>query len=754
MAESAQAESWIAAASARFRGPALLPVPVVGHGAVTRSTSGRQRRGGIMAMAAAEIRDSLTAIFAACGRPLTKRFATRHGGVAKVGYPHVAEFRAVPLPFEGFDGFVAVLEKLAADGRAAVIRAVPGRWYPTDGGSTFRLASPQPSLVHARSGKRVPAATIKQRQLQADGTNYLDIVYLPMFEERPRAWVIMDVDRPAVPAHLVADWVDHPEDVVEHVLELLPEPFRTSSCWWSVSSSAAVPTRDGRELSDQIKLKLGFLLDRPLCGVELKNWLKTLAAPVDPSTLNAIQLIYLAPPLFSGGLHDPVPRRSGIWRGYGDVVAVPEALPEPEPVGSGGHGGHFDRVDNLDEMIVALRTQLAGEAHIREHLAAAIQSYVRGADAAIDASALVSALTALGEEFRTPSEVAGYNLSSLVDWHLARAPRKPPESPPHFGADDELEAVEAGTRLRCLVEDAVAAAFEHRGGDPPQLGIRAAAGLGKTRAVVAALQGHPGRLTEIYVPTITLAQEIAAEIQAGGIDVQIVRGREAKVNGEHLCRKHEEAAILAKAALPISSLLCRQSYDGGAEQFCEYFRGCAYVAQFRAQPLDPLKLLTGRPTVRIMSHAYLFLPRVKQLVAPDPPPPVPQLAVIDESFWSAGVRHLSFGSDRLTAVRPPGLPIEVEADLHELSRQARTAFERGQDPREVLSVDDIKLARDSEARLAFQLAPISPGMRHARQRERSGRAALERHGEAVAVLADPLRRGAAPGASAADRLPS
>ena len=151
---------------------------------------------------AAEIRDSLTAIFAACGRPLTKRFATRHGGVAKIGYPNVAEFRAVPLPFEGFDGFAAVLEMVTADGRAAVIRAAPGRWYPTDGGPTFRLASPQPSLVHARSGKRVPAATIKQRQLQADGTNYLDIVYLPMFEERPRAWVILDVDRPAVPAHL------------------------------------------------------------------------------------------------------------------------------------------------------------------------------------------------------------------------------------------------------------------------------------------------------------------------------------------------------------------------------------------------------------------------------------------------------------------------------------------------------------------------------------------------------------------------
>ena len=136
-----------------------------------------------------------------------------------------------------------------------------------------------------------------------------------------------------------------------------------------------------------------------------------------------------------------------------------------------------------------------------------------------------------------------------------------------------------------VVDDAVDAAFGHRSHDPPQLGIRAAAGLGKTRAMIASLRRHPGRLTEIYVPTMALAQEVAVEIKAAGLDAQIIRGREAKVNGEPLCRKHEEAAILARASLPISSLLCRHAFDGSPEQFCEYFRGCAYVAQFRAQAL-------------------------------------------------------------------------------------------------------------------------------------------------------------------------
>ena len=54
----------------------------------------------------------------------------------------------------------------------------------------------------------------------------------------------------------------------------------------------------------------------------------------------------------------------------------------------------------------------------------AIRSYVQDADGAIDAEALVAALTSLAEEFRSPTDVAGYNLTDLVGWHLARAPAK------------------------------------------------------------------------------------------------------------------------------------------------------------------------------------------------------------------------------------------------------------------------------------------------------------------------------------------
>ena len=126
------------------------------------------------------------------------------------------------------------------------------------------------------------------------------------------------------------DWVDEPDAAVEHVLSLLPEPFQTATCWWSISSSAAVPGPNGREVASKFKLKLAFWLSRALLGAEVKRWMAVEKAPVDPAVFGAVQLIYLARPGFGHGLHDPVPRRCGLWRGETDTVEVPELLPEPD----------------------------------------------------------------------------------------------------------------------------------------------------------------------------------------------------------------------------------------------------------------------------------------------------------------------------------------------------------------------------------------------------------------------------------------
>jgi hypothetical protein len=94
--------------------------------------------------------------------------------------------------------------------------------------------------------------------------------WLPTFEDRPRSWVILDVDRIPVPDHMADSWVDEPEAAVEHVLETLPAAFGASTCWWSLSGSAAVPGPNGQEVAGAFKLKLAFWLTRALTGAHLK----------------------------------------------------------------------------------------------------------------------------------------------------------------------------------------------------------------------------------------------------------------------------------------------------------------------------------------------------------------------------------------------------------------------------------------------------------------------------------------------------
>ena len=225
----------------------------------------------------------------------------------------------------------AVLDAVVSDGHAAVIRGKPSQFYPRNGSPVFRLLRPQEGLVAARTGARISNYAIRKHNLEPDHDNRWAVTWLPMFEDAYRHWTIFDVDRVAVPEHMAGDWVDDPEAAVEHVLALLPEPFQTATCWWSLSSSAATPSKTGRDVSSTFKLKLAFWLDRRADGREIKRWMAAEKAPVDPAVFNAIQLIYIARPKLGDGMDDPVPRRSGIWRGEVDTVEVPALLPEPEP---------------------------------------------------------------------------------------------------------------------------------------------------------------------------------------------------------------------------------------------------------------------------------------------------------------------------------------------------------------------------------------------------------------------------------------
>jgi hypothetical protein len=389
--------------------------------------------------------ETITVVQDAQGRALTKSFRWLGGKLVKGTYPNASEFRAMVVEVDSIASLAEALDAIVSDGHAAVIRGEPSRFYPRNGSPVFRLLRPQDGLVAARTGARISNYTIRKHNLEPDHDNRWAVTWLPMFEDCSRAWVIFDVDRIPVPEHMAGDWVDHPESSVEHVLTLLPEPFQSATCWWSLSSSAAVPGKTGREVSATFKLKLAFWLDRALTGAEVKRWMAAEKAPVDPAVFNAIQLIYLARPKLGHGLHDPVPRRSGIWQGEADTVEVPAVLPEPEPHSYETSAAGFAPAEGLDDLCDALRARLEGELHVREHLMQAARAYVRQQGPNVEQTPLIAALEGVALEFRTQGEVAGYGVDRLVDhvvrqeraatWMPFGRPPRPARLKPYFGLE-------------------------------------------------------------------------------------------------------------------------------------------------------------------------------------------------------------------------------------------------------------------------------------------------------------------------------
>jgi hypothetical protein len=395
------------------------------------------------------------------GRALTKRYHVRSGQLVKSNYPNVAEVVATEVPVDGIDSLAAVLDSVAAGAIAAVIRGAPGKFYPRNGHPAFRLLRPQGGQAAAQTGARISPELIRRNQLDPDGVHRYAATWLPTFEDGPRSWVIFDVDRIPVPDHVADNWVDEPEAAVEHVLETLPAAFRASTCWWSLSGSAAVPGPNGREVAPTFKLKLAFWLSRALTGAQLKRWMTAERAPVDPAVFSAVQLIYVARPSFGPGLHDPVPRRSGLWQGEDDTVTIPDVLPEPSPENYTSEAAAFGPAEGLDDLCDALRERLAGEPHVREHLLQAARAYVRQHGPNIDQAALVAALESVALEHRSRIEVTGYGVDRLVD-HVARrervatyirfSPTAPRQStlPPYFGTEGTNKFAVIGDQRRAL----------------------------------------------------------------------------------------------------------------------------------------------------------------------------------------------------------------------------------------------------------------------------------------------------------------
>ena len=199
---------------------------------------------------------------------------------------------------------------------------------------------------------------------------------------------------------------------------------------------------------------------------------------------------------------------------------------------------------------------------------------------------------------------------------------------PNVGKPIPLD--DAQTRLNRLVWD-----FMRHG--KGTLGLSVTMGVGKTRAVIKSLGEYlkrsrnaqdwwdwQPRKMDLYVPTISLADELLGRAQEEGITAYVERGRAQEYNGKPMCLKHEAAAEVSALGLPVSEHLCRND-----DVQCAFYDTCQWRQQRQCEAQHDL---------RIRTHAYLPL-NMKSDHPNAPPVFKPDIAAIDEDFLSTVVKH-------------------------------------------------------------------------------------------------------------------
>ena len=180
-------------------------------------------------------------------------------------------------------------------------------------------------MDNAGGGPRVLPEEVKRQKREAEiDDTLLRATMLPMFAEEPTRWVLLDFDG----VEFEPDWRAAPRR--DRRLAQAPAA-RTSSptprCWYQATGGAADPSKPDLG-GAEVRMRLGFVLSRPLTHDQLEAWLGGVPG-LDPCTLRTNQEIYVGRPVFEGGLADPMPVRSGVLEGLEDVVPVPDTLPEP-----------------------------------------------------------------------------------------------------------------------------------------------------------------------------------------------------------------------------------------------------------------------------------------------------------------------------------------------------------------------------------------------------------------------------------------
>ena len=226
--------------------------------------------------------------------------------MAKATYDKAAEFQTLVREFCGIEGFAELLRWLQRRPDLCVIRGAPGRWHPGACQAVLRRAYARQEFADCRGRFHAPArkgtAEVWQRQ-QVEAGRLHPVTVLPMFEEQPTDWLLLDFEGVTLPAGL--DWRADLAYTADFLRRRLPLEFHGAPCVFYATSSAADPIKPDLG-GAEIRMRLGFLLDRGVTHAEAKRWLAGVVG-LDPCTLRPVQITYTAAPLFQGDLRDPLP---------------------------------------------------------------------------------------------------------------------------------------------------------------------------------------------------------------------------------------------------------------------------------------------------------------------------------------------------------------------------------------------------------------------------------------------------------------
>jgi putative DNA primase/helicase len=683
----------------------------------------------------------------------TKRWVWRAalGEWSKISYQAGARFHPEEHPVASLRDLVALLERVSRDRRAFIVRGALAPWV-------------HDALAHD------PDLLIRRRKLKRADDE-------PSLLEMACHWLMVDID--GFPLRSCDDLADDPESAIEHAItELLPPEFHDAECWWQLSAAAGFSV-------GVLKVHLFFWLSEPADNLHIKAVLRQHAPGVDRSPFNAAQPHYIAAPVIEGGL-DPIPRRTGWRKGAEAVVTLPKpraSAPQQRTSGSSGRvGGDVEQAlallgdgDGLEGFHAPLRTatwryasqcvrygerddaafvamlKAAIHAAPRRHDRIKVDEYlspnyqhrlIDGAFAVLAGNCDIQTISPHYEAASQSIEDAREALAEHVAAFLLRTRRW------HVTPAEEREPAEHAALVCGLGTGKSSTA---RGALPAFIARQQAARL-------------PHRVLWT-VPTHKLGGEARKQMEALGLQIAVMRGREAT---DPDADEPDTAMCLApeavKDAIAIGADVERSVCGNPDNECCQFYRACGYQRQ---------KAAVAAADVVIAAHNILFH-QLAEIVTRNL-----ALVITDEAWWQIGLEPAretklsSFVDDVIDhpvlrdpdAVRglegkkrrrPKGAVRRQRADepntsvLHELAVKAQRAFEATAHGEMIsreavlaagLSPEDCAMARQLDwrrKRLDVLRPGMSPEARKAAVRRAAVNATLPRRAGIWKALEDLL----------------